>query len=217
MTEFDRDVQQRKQLAQQSRYRKNGSRSKKCTLPQDTMTNAQLKKKNGEVISFNMNMPIYSWKDFKALSKSTATEYITGLDAEFDPSMNDLAKMFGVTYNTVRDHLKEIGCPLPKGTMHPSKKESWEKFLGPIETKPAPKKKEKPKEKTKEEPAPVDKSAMRLREFALEFDGEIDLKDIINSLKLMIGEEQRAGVLKIQFSASDEQEEPKPYRVFSGD
>ena len=115
--------------------------------------------------------------------------------------MNDLAKMFGVTYNTVRDHLKEIGCPLPKGTMHPSKKESWEKFLGPIETKPAPKKKEKPKEKTKEEPAPVEKSAMRLREFALEFDGEIDLRDVVNSLKLMIGEQPRPGVLKIQFSS----------------
>ena len=54
-------------------------------------------------------------------------------------------------------------------------------------------------------------------ELSLEFDGEIDLQDVINSLKLMVGEEQRAGFLKIQFSASDEQEKPKPYKVFSDD
>ena len=215
MTDFDYDVRQRKQLAQQARYRKNGSKSRKCTLRQDHLTNAQLKKMNGEVITFNMNMPIYSWKDFKALSRASATEYITGLDSKYDPSMNDLAKMFGVTYNTVRNYLREIECPLPKGIMPPDKKDGWERFLKSAVTDPEPKsvkeeqpkpepvKEEQPRPEVGTEKAPVAKSAMHMREFALEFDGDIDLQGVINSLNFVFGGERQRGLLRISFAASE--------------
>lgn len=38
MTDFDYDVKQRRELARAAKYRKRGSKSKKCTLPSDYLT-----------------------------------------------------------------------------------------------------------------------------------------------------------------------------------
>lgn len=47
MNDFDYDIVQKKRLVASARKQKCGSKSKKCSLPSDNLTAAQLKAKNG--------------------------------------------------------------------------------------------------------------------------------------------------------------------------
>lgn len=201
MTEFDYDVLQRKKLAQQAKYRKNGSRSRKCTLRQDHMTNAQLKRMNGEVVRFHMNKPIRSWAEFRGLSKESAREYINRLAIEYSASIGDLSRMFGVTYNTVKKYVTAIGAVPSAGRMPAEIVPVWEAFL---EDKP---------ETPPEEPAivepenePIEEEAtlpsMSMREFTFEFSGDINFTGVVNSLKYILGDAP-SGVLRVEFRASE--------------
>lgn len=76
MSDFEYDCWQRKRLAQQAKYRKCGSKSKKCSMSTDHMTQKQWKERNGKVVTVNLNQPI-TWDEFKALtSLSDALEKI---------------------------------------------------------------------------------------------------------------------------------------------
>ena len=96
MNDFEYDCLQRKRLASQAKYRKRGSKSKKCTLPSDRLTNKQWKERCGPVVSFNFNKPI-EWDRFKKLPVAVQSEYITNLQKRFGATAVDLGNMFGVT------------------------------------------------------------------------------------------------------------------------
>ena len=70
MDDFTYDCWQKKQLAQQARHRKRGSKSRKCSLPSDSLTKKQWKERNGKTLSINLNQPT-SWEIFKEVSKQT--------------------------------------------------------------------------------------------------------------------------------------------------
>lgn len=55
MDDFTYDCWQKKQLAQQARHRKRGSKSRKCSLPSDSLTKKQWKERNGKTLSINLN------------------------------------------------------------------------------------------------------------------------------------------------------------------
>lgn len=57
MDDFTYDCWQKKQLAQQARHRKRGSKSRKCSLPSDNLTKKQWKERNGKTLSINLNQP----------------------------------------------------------------------------------------------------------------------------------------------------------------
>lgn len=63
LTELEYDCLERKRLARQARYRKRGSKSKKCPMSTDYMTQKEWKERNGEVITMNLNRPV-SWSVF---------------------------------------------------------------------------------------------------------------------------------------------------------
>ena len=73
MSDFEYDCWQRKRIAQQAKYRKCGSKSKKCSMSTDHMTQKQWKERNGKVVTVNLNQPI-TWDDFKALTASMQEE-----------------------------------------------------------------------------------------------------------------------------------------------
>ena len=52
MNDFDFDVLQKKRIARGAYHRKNGSKSKRCTLPSDYLTAAEKRKLNGEVMDY---------------------------------------------------------------------------------------------------------------------------------------------------------------------
>lgn len=68
MNEYERafvsDCREKKQVARSASHMKRGSRSRACSLPSDALTPSQLKKMNGECVTYSLDK-VYSYKDFK--------------------------------------------------------------------------------------------------------------------------------------------------------
>lgn len=194
MSDFEFDCMKKKQLAGQAKYRKRGSKSKKCSLPSDGMTNKQWKERCGPVISYNPNKPM-AWEDFKKLPTHIQAEYITNLQHKFGVTAVDLSKMFGVQPLTVRKHAdaNNLGVEFPRGhAMSAAKKAEWDKFVCPEQDEPAfldDECEEWPvEEPVNEMPAPAQPETMKMKNFSLRFSGNIDVNMIANSLKWILGE-----------------------------
>lgn len=117
MTDFDYDAYQKKRIASGDRHRKRGNKSKYCGLPSDHMTQAQWKKKNGEVKTMNLNEPM-NWQTFKSLPSDLQGEYVSKLVARFHCNLKDFGTMFGVQTPTVSGYFKAAGIdmtPFGKG------------------------------------------------------------------------------------------------------
>ena len=108
MTDFDFDVKQKKSIARGAYARKGGSKSKKCSLPSDLLTDAQKRKLNGPCDSVKLDKPM-KWEQFKSLPLSLAKEYIASLRETYNPSQKMLADMFGVGQATVCRTLSLMG------------------------------------------------------------------------------------------------------------
>ena len=195
MSDFEFDCMKKKQLAGQAKYRKRGSKSKKCPLPSDGMTNKQWKERCGPVITYNPNKPMV-WEDFKKLPDHIQAEYITNLQHKFGVTAVDLGKMFGVRPLTVRKHaaVNNLGVEFPRGhAMSAAKKAEWGKFVCPEQDETAFLDDEECEELPAEEPvgdmpAPAQPEAMKMKNFSLRFSGNIDVNMIANSLKWILGE-----------------------------
>lgn len=194
MSDFEFDCMKKKQLAGQAKYRKRGSKSKKCSLPSDGMTNKQWKERCGPVISYNPNKPM-AWEDFKKLPRHIQAEYITNLQNKFGVTAVDLGKMFGVQPLTVRKHAdaNNLGVEFPRGhAMSAAKKTEWDRFVCPEQDEPAfldDECEEWPvEEPVNEMPAPAQPEVMKMKNFSLRFSGNIDVNMIANSLKWILGE-----------------------------
>ena len=195
MSDFEFDCMKKKQLAGQAKYRKRGSKSKKCSLPSDGMTNKQWKEKCGPVISYNPNKPMI-WDDFKKLPTHIQAEYITNLQQKFGVTAVDLGKMFGVQALTVRKHAdaNNLGVEFPRGhALSAAKKAEWEKFVCPEQEESQAfvepdEGDDWPVEEPADNPAPAQTEAMKMKNFSLRFSGNIDVNMIANSLKWILGE-----------------------------
>jgi hypothetical protein len=108
MTDFDYDVKQKKSIARGAYARKGGSKSKKCSLPSDLLTDAQKRKLNGPCVEVKLDEPM-KWDRFKSLPVSLAKEYIANLRETYNPSQKMLAEMFGVGQSAVCTVFKSLG------------------------------------------------------------------------------------------------------------
>lgn len=219
MTDFDYDCLQKKKLAGQAKYRNRGSKSKKCTLPSDRLTQKQWKERCGPVVSFNFNKPM-NWETFKKLPAMVQAEYITNLQNKYGVTAVDLGDMFGVRALTVRKHAdaNNLKVSFPRGhSMNAARRDEWNTFLGVttraiaenaseshVEEHPVAEPVEEVAEsevvvaqtESVAEIAPVEPKAMNMKKFSLQFVGVIDVNMIANSLKLILGS-QSSGELEI--------------------
>lgn len=131
MDDFTYDCWQKKQLAQQARHRKCGSKSRKCSLPSDSLTKKQWKERNGKTLSINLNQPT-SWEVFKEVSKPTQEEYLNHLLAVYGANATSLAAMFHVQPLTIRRFIQANGLAVkfPVGhSMNAEQREAWGGFF----------------------------------------------------------------------------------------
>lgn len=211
MNDFEYECMQRKRLASQVKYRKRGSRSKKCSLPSDGMTHKQWKERCGQILSYNLSKAI-CWSDFKNLPISAQTEYITKLQNQYGVTAKDLAKMFGVTPITVRKHVdtNALEVSFPKGhAMDREKRDAWSRFLAggldsDVNQEDAAKQETTEtqniddivdssgiQDESDEKP---DNIGMKMSSFTVRFDGEISVDMIANSLKMILGSRSSGSV-----------------------
>lgn len=106
MHDFDYDVMQKKRIARNAKYQKNGSKSKKCTLPYDYLTTKEKKALNGEVKTYCLSKPM-KWDEFKAMPLNIQEEYILKLYEKYHVNMTDLGYLFARHARTIRAHFAE--------------------------------------------------------------------------------------------------------------
>ncbi len=135
MNDFEYDAMQKKRVAAGARGRVCGSKSKKCGLPSDHLTAAQLKAKNGPVATYNLNEPM-SWAAFKAMSADLQEEYVRGLHSRFCVGLNTISKeLFGLGGPSLRNYMQRHGNELDirgKRRLSNTEREVWERWLNSI-------------------------------------------------------------------------------------
>lgn len=131
MNDFDYDVLQRKRSTYGARNKKNGSKSRKCTLPQDTMSAAELKRRNGKMSTFNLGKPM-SWETFKAMSDDLKRQYIISLREKFNANGSRIGKMLGTSESSINSLIRELGLgEKTHRNMSRAQLAAWEEFCNP--------------------------------------------------------------------------------------
>ena len=108
MNDFDYDVLQKKRAAAGARHMKRGSRSKRCSLPSDHLTPAQLKRRNGPVSTYKLDAPM-RWDDFKDMPVDLQKQYLTNLVETYGATNEMLGDMFYVHPTHVGAVKKALG------------------------------------------------------------------------------------------------------------
>lgn len=198
MNDFEYDAMLKKRIAQQARYRKCGSKSKKCPMSTDYMTGRQWKEMNGKVMSYQLNKPV-KWEEFKRFPKHIQTEYLTNLIAVYNANATSLAQMFGVKPLTVRRHIEanKLGITFHVGkSMSAKEREIWSVFInGTASSEEQGGQDNEPEARqdmeinnelsNREQPQPI--SPMNMDRFSISFSGKIDVNMIANSLLSIVG------------------------------
>lgn len=94
---FLQDERARKSLARQSRYKKNGSRTNYVRLPQTYMTEREIRKMHGEIVTVSFGKR-YSKEEFLKFDDNMRRLYIQNLIDKYNPRRKDIAKMLGLSY-----------------------------------------------------------------------------------------------------------------------
>lgn len=195
MTDFDYDVYLKKRIARGYRNKKNGSKSKRCSLGSDNMTQKQWKERNGEVMSYNLSSPM-SWDEFKMMPQDLRAAYITRLKEKYSVTATDLARFFGCVPSTITKYCKsELGITFNPGKrMTKEQKVAFREFTGEVETEEVPQDTEEESQVSfdtkSSEPVFVPESegnGFNMREITMSFCGGFDPDALRNSLALTIG------------------------------
>lgn len=184
MNDFEFDCLQKKRLAQQAKYRKRGSKSKKCPMSTDHMTKKQWIERCGKIVTIKMDSPV-SWASFKELSKQTQEEYLKNLMEKYHINASSLAEMFHITPITVRRHIATHGLAVsfPVGhSMNAEDRRAWELFLSGDAVE------QSENEVSAENEETCDEEPMSMCSFSLRFSGKIDVSMISNSLIRILGD-----------------------------
>lgn len=138
MTNFDYEVMERKSISRGAYHKKNGSKSKKCHLPSDDLTPAQMRKLNGPCVTYNLSKAL-SYAEFKALPGDYRVDYINGLNERFGVPLTRISEdLFGLhrtylwralkdanLYDRLSDKFGHKGVRLKA-----DEKAAWEQFCG---------------------------------------------------------------------------------------
>lgn len=207
MDDFTYDVVEKKRIAGSAIHRKGGSKSKRCTLPSDYLTEKQRRELNGPVLYYTMNQPI-TWNQFKSYPKDCKERYLRQISETYHANIPKFAQMFGCNHQTFRNHIIAEGlqsCILRNGHMTRREVEKWEKFINSdtieMDT-PAVVSNvcDKQSVEAPVESVPVqdfinrEDGAMKMTDIRMNFTGEINIESIANTLRAVIGERKSCSV-----------------------
>lgn len=106
---FISDVKERKTIARNSRYKKNGCKSKKCTLPSDYMTRKEIAAMNSECITCDFNK-FYTWSEFQKFKDSTKIDYIESLALKYNCSLDAIGMVvFELSTGALSNYISKNG------------------------------------------------------------------------------------------------------------
>ena len=133
------DIKKKKQAGSGYRYKKNGSKSKKCSLPSDNLSKKELNKMNGECKVYNLSEKM-SYSNFCAMPVDLQIKYLEMLRDKFGASQVDIAKMMNVAPSTLASHRYKFlnnKPTFPSNGRSRFDKEAWNRFVNGEETENA--------------------------------------------------------------------------------
>ena len=131
------DIKEKKQAGRGYYHKKNGSKSKKCRLPSDSLSKKEIEKMNGECKVYNLNKPM-SYSNFCAMPVDLRIKYLEMLRDKFGANQTEISKMMGVAVTTLSSHRAKFldGKPVFKSYKHSRLDvEAWNKFINGEEDK----------------------------------------------------------------------------------
>lgn len=207
MTDFDYEVKEKRSAARCAKYKVNGAKSRKCTLATDYMTPSQIKKMNGETVSYNLNRPM-TLEEFKRIPPAAGREYILRLVDLYGCNYTSFMEMFKCGRKACVNLLsaEPYNIRFSAGNKMSGKKRAmWHTFLSGSQHEEETAKVSEPAtekaaesvdppvpDKTEQEKAPAVQeskpAAMKMEQFSLRFSGTLSVDAIANSLRLVLGE-----------------------------
>ena len=224
--DFYKEISEQKRIARGAIHRKGGSKSRKCSMSTDYMTQKQWKERNGPIMTYVMNEPI-AWESFKQMPKDLQEQYIKNLIDKYNVSYTNLVELFQVCTTTIRRYFEKQGINpgfYAGHRMNAQQKEVWAEFLGieesetveseeseTVESKEAvtdacdesieePVDAEDTDEEIESVNTEVSDTSCVMGRFSVEFKGKIDVDMIANSLRMILGNNSN-GRLRVEYYA----------------
>lgn len=117
MNDFEYDAMQKKRLAR-NKFRNAKYKHGGCHLPHEDLTPAQIKRRNGPMMTYNLNLPM-SWDIFKTMPQDLQQQYLDSLHTRFGVGPSDLAKyLFCRTPSNLHTSTKAMGLTVAKRDEH---------------------------------------------------------------------------------------------------
>ena len=192
MNAFDSEVRERKRLVSSARHKKNGSKSKRCSLPSDHLTERQWKARSGEIMEYKLSSPV-PWAEFKRYPRDIQEMYIQNMVEKYHVTASDLGRLFGCHYATISRFCQKQGLHVPFAVgrrMSAEEKAAFEKLFTQVAA---------PAQETAELECPdveeLDKvPPMSMRSFSVHFDGPFDPTMVLNSLSSILHDGERVSI-----------------------
>ncbi len=87
-------------------HKRSGSKSKKCTLEVDKMSNKQIEKQHGPISTWNLN-DLYTYAEFCSMPKHIQAEYLQHLMDKYSIGLSAISsKLFNHSPNSLYKYLK---------------------------------------------------------------------------------------------------------------
>lgn len=108
---------ERKTTARSASHRVNGSKSRRCTLPSDHMTPAQIRKLSGPVITYNMDTA-HTWKELLSWPYDLREQYVVKL-LSLNPDNSQLGYLLDLNPTSISRQLATLGIHRGRGGHRP--------------------------------------------------------------------------------------------------
>ena len=106
---FESTNRERAILKRSAAHKRNGCKSKSCRLEVDKMSQKQIAKYHGPVMSWNMNS-FYTYEDFLKMPDDLQVEWVDSIAQKYNVSIYAISKhMFGKNHQTLRKHFERSG------------------------------------------------------------------------------------------------------------
>lgn len=131
------DIKKKKQAGSGYRYKKNGSKSKKCRLPSDNLSKKEIEKMNGECKVYNLSEKM-SYSNFCAMPVDLQIKYLEMLRDKFGANQTEISKMMGVADTTLASHRAKFLDSKPVFRRYKHSRlnvEAWNRFVNGKEDK----------------------------------------------------------------------------------
>lgn len=187
MNELDYDAMQKKRTARGARHRKGGSKSKRCTLPHDNLTDAQRAAMNGPVEVWNMNAPM-DYGTFTSAPLDIQQSYIDAVQRRFGVGITRISTdLFGLSHSALWVYTKRVGLKGSTDTkpqyMTGERRAIWEEWLSGREDKPENGQKDASEGASKEKKDDVQQAeGLAAQSIAVEWVGEFDPAEFMRLL-----------------------------------